>query len=329
MADLESSGRDCVRLKADGVGERVPARGCGFVHSVFARACNIEMQGGELVTVLASGLGATPHGIQLEAQPPPFDAWLRTGQSSVLDGAVLRLPTAGVSVDLSAASRWRGAVGAASPEDGATANRLRTLRAMLCECAPRQGISLALLPPASSLTSLQRALASRLSQVLPMLARATRRRDIAGMAGSAERLVGLGPGLTPAGDDFLAGWLATLWSQAALERDLNALLEPLVAALAPVFRRTHGISRQMLDDAASGCFAQTLVEVTMALAGEGTIARACERALTNGHSSGADALCGVLFGFAPELLLSGKELRAARAMRSRTGGDTIAPIGSH
>lgn len=329
MGELESNGRVCARLKANAVGERVPARGCGFVHSVFARACNIEMQGGELVTVLASGLGSTPHGIRLEAQPAPFDAWLRTGQSSVLDGAVLRLPDAGVAVDLSAASRWRGAVGAASPEDGATAKRLRTLRAMLCERAPRQGIAVVLVHAAGSMASLERAFASRLLHVLPMLARATRRRDIAGMAGSAERLVGLGPGLTPAGDDFLTGWLAALSSQAALERDLNALLEPLAAALAPVFRRTHGISRQMLDDAASGCFAQTLVEVTMALAGEGTIARACERALTNGHSSGADALCGVLFGFAPELLLSGDELRAARAMRSRTDGDTIARIGSH
>ncbi|HSK98340.1 MAG TPA: DUF2877 domain-containing protein, partial [Euzebyales bacterium] len=42
------------------------------------------------------------------------------------------------------------------------------------------------------------------------LARALRTRDHAGLAAAATALLGRGPGLTPAGDDVLAGLLATL-----------------------------------------------------------------------------------------------------------------------
>ena len=319
MAELECSRLLWANLKAQSVGECVPARGSGLVHSVFARACNIELQGGTLVSLLAAGLGATPHGIRLQAQPAPFDTWLRQGERAILHQAMLRLPDAGVAVDLSAAARWQGAVAAVCVQDRATACRLRALRAVLCERAPRQGVALALLPGANAMTSLEQALASRLSQLLPTLAQATRDRDLVAMAVSAQRLVGLGPGLTPAGDDFLAGWLAALWSQAALDSDLLTLLRPFGTALAPAVRRVHAISRQMLDEAARGCFSQILVEVTLALAGEGDLGQAAAGALAHGHSSGADALCGLLFGYEPASLPCADEWHAARAVRSPTG----------
>jgi hypothetical protein len=329
MAALERSGPVPAALTANSLGECVPARAHGNVHSVFARVCNIEM-GGELVTLLASELGAAPHGIRLDAQPARFDAWLRKGGRAILHDAVFWLPDAGVAVDLSAATLWRGAVSRQGDHAGATASRLRALRAMLCARAPRQGIALALVHAAGSMTSLERAFASRLLHVLPMLARVTRCRDIAAMAGAAEHLVGLGPGLTPAGDDFLTGWLAALWSSAARDSDLHAMLQPLVAALGRVFARTNAISRQMLEDAARGYFAQSLAEVTMAVSGAGEVRQATVRALSHGHSSGADALCGLLFGFAPELLMCGDEWRAPGAVRSNAGFPAaIAPIGSN
>jgi len=64
---------------------------------------------------------------------------------------------------------------------------------------------------------------------------------------------------------------------------------------------TNAISRQMLRDAVQGHFAQRLAEVVHSICGGGDVAGAAKRALKVGHSSGADALCGLLFGYSPAL----------------------------
>jgi len=297
-------------FRARSVGEGVPAHGCGRVHSAFARACNIEV-GAELVTLLGCELGAAPHGITLDARCAPLDAWLRAGERALLEQAVLWLPDAGVAVDLSGALRWRGSAAPVAPDNAAVSARLRALHAILVRCAPQHGIAAALLRRAAAPGALERALAARLGVLLPALARASARRDADALAAAAACLVGLGPGLTPSGDDFLVGWLAALWSRATAEGNCAFLLR-LGAILAPAFRRTHAISRQMLADASQGCFAQHLAGVTAALAGRAQIGPACEQALAHGHSSGADALCGVLFGYAPQLMHCAYAPRVAR-----------------
>jgi hypothetical protein len=318
VVHFERSSLTSAALIANCVGDRVPARARGRVHSVFARACNIEMQGGGLVTLLANGLGAAPQGIRLDAPVARFDTWLRAGHGAILDNAVLWLQDAGVAVDLSAAARWRGTVAAVCTEPCANATRaaLHEVHATIYEHAPPQGIAPALADPAGSVSSLQRALALRLAEVLPRLARATEWRDVPAIASAAARLVGLGPGLTPAGDDFLTGYLAALWSRAGYDGRLRAMLPALARAFAQLTARTHPISRQMLDDATQGHFPQCLVDVTIAVSGAGNVVESIAQACATGHSSGADTLCGLLFGYAPELLrMPPTDLRAWRTFR--------------
>ncbi len=296
-------------VRADRIGDRVPAHARGWVHSVFQRACNIETRAGELVTLLAEALGNVPHGIRLAGPVAPFESWLIPGQNAILDNLALRVPDAGITVDLSCAAVWRGAVAAVSMDlrsmdpGGAIAVALRELRATLYERAPEQGFAPLLAAPASARSSVERAFATRLSHTLPMLARATERRDVTAVATAAARLVGLGPGLTPSGDDFIAGYLAALWSRAGFDCGLDTILPSLADALAPLFLRTNAISRQMLSDAAQGRFAERVIDVTRAVANAGNVADAAAHALASGHSSGADTLCGLLFGYAPELAM--------------------------
>ena len=212
-----------------------------------------------------------------------------------------------------------------NPGGAASAVALRELRATLFERAPEQGFVPLLAAAASTRTSIERACSARLSHTLPLLARATERRDVMAVAGAAAQLVGLGPGLTPSGDDFIAGYLAALWSRAGFESDIDAMLQSLGDALAPVFLRTHAISRQMLSDAAQGRFAERLIDVTRAVAGAGDVVSAAAQALASGHSSGADTLCGLLFGYATEQTASSPPVRASRqplprrSMRTQRG----------
>jgi uncharacterized protein DUF2877 len=302
-------------VRAEHIGDRVPGHARGWVHSVFARACNIETRAGELVTLLAQELGNAPHGIRLAGPVAPFTSWLIPGSSAILANATLCIPDADVTVDLSAAALWRGVAATVSMDavsmdpcsrdscPGTTAVALRKLRATLYERGPEHGIAPLLVAPALARSALERAFATRLARTLPLLARATQRRDVAAVTGAAARLVGLGPGLTPSGDDFLAGYLAALWSCAGFAKGMDQMLQSLAVSLAPLFLRTNAISRQMLSDATQGRFAECLTEVTVALAVEGNVVEATAQALASGHSSGADTLCGLLFGYAPDLAM--------------------------
>lgn len=281
-------------MLADGVGARVPRRARAQVHSVFLRACNIETDSGELVTLLAAGSGNVPHAIRCAPPFEPLSRMLRQGQAANLEDATLRFPAAHLVVDFSRATVWNGRIAAASP-----GLRCAELREALRHHAPDQGIAPALFSSGRPHSALQRALAARVAQTLPILARATECGDAGAAVSALSALVGLGAGLTPAGDDFIVGYLAALWSRSRREPGIAALLRALVAPVGQLSLHTNAISRQMLLDALQGHFAERLTEVVRCICDDGDVAGAAMRALEVGHSSGADALCGLLFGYSP------------------------------
>jgi hypothetical protein len=295
-------------LLADGVGARVPLRARAQVHSAFPGACNLETDCGELVTLLAAGAGNAPHGIRCTAPLAALSRRLRQGQAASLDGATLRIPAAHLRVDFSRAAVWSGRVAAASP--GLSDTELqRTLR----RHAPDQGAAPALFFSGRPVSALQCALAARMTQTLPKLAHATAKRDVRAVVAALSALLGLGPGLTPAGDDFIVGYLAALWSRSPREPGIAALLRALAAPVSRMSLLTNAISRQMLLDALHGHFAERLTDVVRCICEGGDVAGASMRALEIGHSSGADALCGLLFGYS--LMPAESVMREDRACR--------------
>lgn len=111
--------------------------------------------------------------------------------------------------------------------------------------------------------------------------------------GPVPDLLGLGPGLTPAGDDVLAGLLVAL----AHRPDLRDPLAAEVTRLAP--SRTTALSATLLRSAAAGHALPAVVAVADALAGHGTpgdLAAAVGRLVAVGHSSGAALAHGLLRG---------------------------------
>jgi hypothetical protein len=109
-------------------------------------------------------------------------------------------------------------------------------------------------------------------------------------------LIGLGPGLTPSGDDFLGGVLVTLRQVGRHETAHRLAAEVLAAAL----RGTHPISRAHLAAAADGMGAAPLHSALASLCGPDT--PRMEEALSAidaiGHSSGWDALAGAAYTLA-------------------------------
>jgi hypothetical protein len=101
-------------------------------------------------------------------------------------------------------------------------------------------------------------------------------------------LVGLGPGLTPSGDDFLIGALAAL--SAVGQTNMRAALGRAVVAAAG---RTSPLSASLLRAAAAGHVGENLHAMVAAII-TGDADGAIDAATRIGHTSGWDALAGAV-----------------------------------
>ncbi len=121
--------------------------------------------------------------------------------------------------------------------------------------------------------------------------------DRSGIRENAALLAGLGPGLTPAGDDYLVGLMAglRLWL-APLENSGLSPEEACPIILEATEGRTTLLSRAFLRSAKQGLFGENWHELLAALARGDAIGvqRAARRILSSGATSGADALAGFL-----------------------------------
>lgn len=122
--------------------------------------------------------------------------------------------------------------------------------------------------------------------------------DGAAVRRAVDALVGLGPGLTPAGDDVLAGLLAALRllpaAAGAAAPAVDAALRAAVAARAP--SATTALSAALLGHAARGEVAAPVGLLLRALTGDGDAAAATHALAAVGHTSGRELAAGVALG---------------------------------
>lgn len=137
-----------------------------------------------------------------------------------------------------------------------------------------------------------------LRATLPALAAALHAADIATAVHAATALIGLGPGLTPAGDDVLVGLLSALvcLGHPGSDRLAAGVVETATG-------RTTDLSLALLRHARVGNCIGEVGTLLQALAGVGDVDTAHERLLAVGHSSGAALCVGV--GVGAEVALGG------------------------
>jgi hypothetical protein len=251
---------------------RLAAGSTGWVHSAYARTVNLTLDGqGDAGWLSLHGPGVipAPFGIACAAPPPapPVGAPVRIEAGALVVGTRLRIALAGARV------RDTGLPPAAPapPLDGPVGAGLLPVALAVLTGRPA---------PAGPLAALA-------APPLAALRVATARGDVSGCLAAAHRLLGLGPGLTPAGDDGLAGWLAGLGTAGVRGRGLVAAVGPDLLAAAR--ERTGPLSRAFLAAAAAGVAAEPLHAFAVTPDAEHRSAL-----LALGATSGGDLLAGYL-----------------------------------
>jgi hypothetical protein len=249
------------RFTAEVVGRRAGealAAGEGEVCAVFRRSFYLRLPEARYACIGDASLGRGPlNALVSQFREPPLGA------------------TAIVSIEN---SEWWEPV----PPSGAARPNLDALRACLDGHVPREGLGCTIL-------GVHNPLAVHAQPALEAIDR-----WLAGNAlgNEAVQLIGLGPGLTPSGDDYFGGVLVALrWLGRGAQADsLWRWLEPRLAG------QTSAISAAHLAAAASGEVHEALHELLENLAAwqPPDLHPGLSKLDAVGHSSGWDALAGIV-----------------------------------
>jgi len=246
-----------------------------------------------LLTVASPEGGGLPNGMLADLGSDWRAIGLHPGMVVSASEVNVRVPEAGLEIQFGSASRWsprfQSSVGAADAAATRWGRRTAATRTIARSRASADGFGGLLREdvPDDPVGILDVA-----RPIIAGLVVALETGDRSLGAESATRLVGLGPGLTPSGDDLLVG----------IEAALHALARPsagfLALALDDVEGRTTALAATLLRHAGAGEFAERLHTLLAALLGsdEEAIPAAIDRAVAWGATSGTDCLLGVLIG---------------------------------
>ena len=255
----------------------------GVVVSVHARALNLLLDDGPLVSVLPAESPLHPWAVTAELAPRDLDR--------VAVGAVVRAADGRLEV-------------------GPLAVALAGLDVVDLRLSRRPAVF-----PAAALRALARTASPPRAPgpFEPALARALERFRAGGPAVALAALVGVGEGLTPSGDDVIVGVLAALDAARDCAPRAAAVRARLGAALGAGGARTTRVAAQMLDAAIAGLYAEPLRDLLHALVparpvparpgsrrarsaepAPARLSRAVAAVLAIGHRSGGDTLRGLI-----------------------------------
>jgi len=269
----------------------------GQVWSCFPAACNLVDGAGRVVSLVTSDVGDGPLNVVVEGKDP-FDG-VKAGMEARIEGNKAVVGNRLV-VDLDA-EVWQPVV----LWDQVTAEAMASLWDYVRDWATSENLLAFWVPAVRPLRGVQMAFQETARDAAERLLLALRRGDREGIAIYALALAGLGPGATPAGDDFLMGLMAGLraWPQFLTPGGLSAG-DACVTVSQAVVAHTNVFSAAHLRAARDGQMGAGWHRLAAALtAGDKrAIQEAAESLLAFGATSGADAMAG----FVGPYLLNGK-----------------------
>jgi len=273
----------------------------GRIHSVFRHTVNLRRAtDNQLYTLGSSGADNAP--ATLVVDTPAFD---RFGLCPRMPIVILKagLAAGGLSVSLDHTRPW-------SPLLASLPIPVLSLHWMR-EFVDWHGVPGGIKPRHRPASAVEAQTALVLAQATRGLSSALRAHQVRSAHDHGGRLIGLGPGLTPAGDDYVLGIAVGCALLGARGRHYQALLLEVIDANA---HRTNDISYTAMAHAVRGRVRESIIELAKAMASRDSIEMAvrAHRVLALGATSGTDILSGMLAGLQ---LPAGGDVLSARHER--------------
>ena len=275
----------------------------GVIHSVFRKALNI-VAGDTMLALLSSEVPRMPNGVRLPAPiVEKLSMDLRPGMEVRIGDGRLHISMLEFSMQLPQKAAWepRPDIVAHHWCGTAVAHHSRLLAQHLARSPQRDGLAMLVRPLLLGQPTRETPLAKIALPLLRLLVYASWQCDVAGVGEAARGLAGLGPGLTPSGDDTLGGFagvLALLSTQLSVDAVPRSHLASIIVNAARP--RTTKLSVTLLEHAARGEMAEQVGELLTALAlpveESDAVLYAADRVLAYGACSGGDTLLGLLLG---------------------------------
>jgi hypothetical protein len=270
----------------------------GEILAVHPHSCYLTDEDGAIYAVVEQSLGNGPLNLVIPSGPTHSLQHLSPGESVRSTGEVLMLSDS-LDIGLATAELWDPKPYAAL---GADADALRRALTALFETTTTRSpeTSLARLLPYLQAEDLPGPLQKvrhfpRSHALISGLAESLAGRNRRGLKVVTSSMAGLGPGLTPAGDDFLAGVLLALalTQQIRDDPELAGIADLLLETAGP---RTGEISAAYLKAAHAGEVSEGWHGLLSAIAGGDprSLEETAEAVLHIGETSGADMLAGFL-----------------------------------
>ncbi len=285
----------------------------GAVHSVFDTSVNVITKGNDLIAIVSKNLrSALTVAVDL---PVSFrEIGITENMRVIRIGNSLTIPEACIQFTLAGAEIWTMPV-MPKQESCCAKNVMDNLRTVIgiCSMFDMQNslgeILLALDLGLSRFSVREKKLNEMAEIALPHILRfmkGIRYMRFHELVNGASFLVGLGPGSTPSGDDFLASLMASMWLATNYLRADDAFLkEASSQILAQVKGRTNLLGEILIEYAAKGEVTEPVFNLVKAiLLSENTLMERTVNVLRIGAYSGKDSLLGIVMGIYESLLLS-------------------------
>lgn len=261
----------------------LPSEFVGRVHSIFSKAFNIKTEEDELISIVAAEKLNGPNRILIKLPGDNDFTTLEIKEGTRVVGTTqkISIDNGNFLISLREAKKWSSKV---EIEEKTLSSRVRD---NLFGSFPQKDFS-----TKQERSSISQELRIRIQELIASI----KERDSAKISKNIKRLIGFGEGLTPSGDDFLVGLIASLYFLGNSKS--QHLLKKIKRIINLEKEKTTFLSGKFLEYACQGRFPETILDLIEAIFsenGEGT-EEAARRCLDFGATSGRDTLLGVVEG---------------------------------
>lgn len=280
----------------------------GQIHSVFTRVVNVLTSGNRLISVVGADVGNGPINVVTNMPQSMSMTSIGIGKNDEVlnvDGSILMGKNV-LIISTKNVQQWKPQMlfqGKVLAIEKIKGNR-KTMREVTCAYGRFSGLAqLIEYVEEGRLDKLAcqklNPFARKASPHLSILREAIKAKDYQGVRRSAQKLVGLGPGLTPSGDDVLSGLMTSLM---LISQNLNIcrgmVLEVNKNIISCVKGRTTLISQEFLMHARAGEANEPILAlIEKILTGKpNEVEETTKHVLAMGEASGADVVLGISLG---------------------------------